>query len=179
MADLAEVLIIDNLTIKRFGETFNVKGEAGDFINFHNFLKNCHMQMEEKVLYPNLRKGNWTDERWLFRKMEQFEGDHKMIDSLGQDIIKWYGEGDMEMLRDHLPLYFKILKDHGNSEESYVFSRWKLLPEAERTDTMKDAMRIVNNFGRKRYAGLTDLSDSAISYIFGDSLTALKHLTKT
>ncbi|MEM0155402.1 MAG: hypothetical protein QW597_02210 [Thermoplasmataceae archaeon] len=175
MADLAEVLIIDNLTIKRFGETFNVKGDVGDFISFHNFLNNCHMRIEEKVLYPNLRKGIWMDERWLFRKMDQFEEDHKLIDSLGQDIIKWYTERNTEMLDEHLPLYFRILRDHGNSEESYVLNRWRLLPQAERTDTMREAMMIINNFGRKRYAELTDLSDSAISYIFSDSLSTLKH----
>lgn len=178
MADLAEILIIDHLTSRRFGEMISDGVEIGDFTNFHSFLKDCHMEIEEKVLFPSLKRGNWGDERWFFHKIDQLISDHRLIDTLGQNIIKWHKDGDMDIVREHIPLYFRILKDHNTSEESYIFSRWKLLPSEEVTATMKDTMKIIRNFGRKRYIGITELSDAAFHYMFGDHTTSPKHMIR-
>lgn len=168
MTDLVEVLIIDHLTIKHTGELFNPDSELGDFINFHSYLKQCHMEIEEKILFPALKKGVWGDERWFFLKIEQLIKDHKLLDDLVQNIIEWHRTGQLDLVREHIPLYFKILVDHNNSEESYIFGRWKQMPEEERYTALREAREVVRNFGLKRYLGVTELSEGAFHYMFGE-----------
>ena len=169
MSDLVEVLIIDHLTIKHAGEIFNPDLEIGDFMNFHSYLKECHMEIEEKILFPTLKKGRWGDERWFFTKIDQLISDHRLIDSMVQNVVSWYRSGDMGMVIEHLPLYFKILVDHNNSEESYIFGRWKMISDDERLSAMNEARVVIKNFGLKRYLGVTGLSEGAFMYMFSDA----------
>ena len=169
MTDLAEILIIDHLTIKHSGEIFKPDSEIGDFVNFHSYLKECHMQMEEKILFPALKRGTWGDERWFFLKIEQLVEDHKLLDAMIQNIVKWHRTGELDLVKEHIQLYFKILVDHNNSEESYIFSRWKMMPEEEHSAAMMAAREVVRNFGFKRYLGVTGLSEGAFHYMFSDA----------
>jgi hemerythrin superfamily protein len=52
LADLAEILMIEHLAIKKSKWIEEKTYENEAFVNFRSYVKECHIEVEEKVCFP-------------------------------------------------------------------------------------------------------------------------------
>ncbi len=123
------------------------------FSDFNDFVINCHARHEDEIVFPRLIDA-YEDED--FRKtVRRVSADHKLIATLGSNILNWLSRGDHELLRMRIPLYFKVLLEHNSSEEQLLFKRWK--PEMG-----SSFRRIILEFGVSKYMEITGASKEMI-----------------
>lgn len=166
MADLAEILLVEHLAIRHISKTFTNPKDLEPFVEFHTYLKECHIEIEEKLLFPLLEAHYWDDSGEFNAKANRILADHRLIDTLSRNIINWHSSGDLELVTDRYPLYFKLLHDHNKREEESVFPRWSDLPQDEIKDTVKEAKSIIESFGTGKYLEMTGLTEHGFYYLF-------------
>ncbi|MCL6090281.1 MAG: hemerythrin domain-containing protein [Candidatus Thermoplasmatota archaeon] len=167
MADLAEILMVDHLAIRNLSRDLNGRTDNFELAGFHEYVMSCHVEIEEKIVFPMLKGGMWEDSRNFNSAVDRIKADHKLIDALAKNLIKWHYDGNAEMYSLRFPLYFKLLLEHNGNEESDLFQRWDRLDATEVRGAKKDAESIIDSFGRKRYLEIVGYTDAAFAYIFG------------
>jgi hemerythrin superfamily protein len=98
--------------------------------------------------------------------VERIKADHKLIDTLAANLIKWNDQGNESLVAERVPLFYRLLVDHNASEETDLFPRWDKIQSAEAKSSVKDALSIIESFGVKEYLNATCLNESALNYIF-------------
>ena len=63
MADLVEILMIEHLAMKRMKEKHVTGISNEEFSSFHGFLMNVHVEVEEKIVFPELIEPQWEDHK--------------------------------------------------------------------------------------------------------------------
>lgn len=167
MADLAEILMIEHLVIRRSRWITVSPYDPEKFTAFLSYVKNCHVEIEEKVCFPLLEAYPFPDSADFAPMVRRIQADHKLIQTLGTNIIKWEESGKTELVALRLPLFYRTLVDHNLSEDSDLFPRWNLMDNREIKNTVSDALSIISSFGKKEYMLATGLSNAAFRYIFG------------
>lgn len=166
MADLAELLSVEHIAIRHIRRSLENGDSVETFGEFHRYLKECHVEIEEKILFPILKAYVWTDSQEFVSKADRILADHKLIDTLHANLIKWYTSGDLETYHERLPLYFKLLLEHNEREEEIVFPRWDRLPADEIIGTVREAENIIESFGMKKYMEMVGLREPGYRYLF-------------
>ena len=164
MADIVEILMIEHLAIRHISRC-RKPGDT-DFYEFNAYLKNCHIEIEEKIVFPLILSYARDNSGASFPKIEQIRADHKLIETLAVNLAKWKESGNTDLYEERLPLYFRLLVEHNRSEDEAVFPFW---PEANNRDakiSASEALGIIETFGKDRYLGITGLSGKAIDYLF-------------
>ncbi|MGC8514735.1 MAG: hemerythrin domain-containing protein [Thermoplasmata archaeon] len=166
MASLVEILTLEHLSISR---TDVIRGsyDYDSFVAFRSYLKECHIEIEEKICFPILEAFPFPDAKTFSGNVERIKADHKLIDTLAGNIIKWSGDGKTEMLETRLPLFYKLLTEHNTKEEDDLFPRWGLIDSQILKSSSREAMSIIDSFGRKEYMKIIGFNDSSLSYFFG------------
>ncbi|MHB2037282.1 MAG: hemerythrin domain-containing protein [Nitrososphaerales archaeon] len=122
------------------------------------FVRNCHAKVEDEVIFPKLREsGNAKQEQVLSR----LEADHKLIDTIGDQIKLRTAQGDVERLRKRILLYMSTVESHNSSEESLIFQYWK----AGEQDATSKARKIIEEFGLNRYFAITGISEKLLDAV--------------
>lgn len=166
MADLAEILMTEHLAIRHLRKSFTVTEDIDLFRDFHLYVKECHIEIEEKLLFPVLEAHNWEDSDEFSFKAEQIKADHRLLETLSENLLKWHEKGSTITFGQRFPLYFKLLVEHNSREEDYVFPRWAGITEDELKGTVKEAENIIKSFGKTEYLNITGMSEKAFEYIF-------------
>ena len=166
MADLAEILMVDHLAIRNLSRELNGRPDNFELAGFHEYLMSCHVEIEEKIVFPVLKGGTWDDSMDFNSAVDRIRADHKLIDALAKNLIKWHQDGNVEMYSLRFPLYFKLLLDHNGNEDSDLFRRWERLDATEVRDAKKDAESIIDSFGRRKYLEIVGYTDAAFTYMF-------------
>ena len=164
MNDLAELLMIEHSAIRHISKYININNED-DLLGFHEYLKSVHIELEEKVLFPVLISNLDLDSKDLVSLIDQLKVDHKSIDDLAKEISTLWEKEDNGTATDKTKLYFRLLKDHNNSEDSSVFLLWNNVGEKEKATAMKEAGNIIDSFWRKLYIDLMGLPPDAYHYL--------------
>jgi len=167
MADLAEILMIEHLAIKHSKWIVGNYYDDDVFQNFHSYVKECHIELEEKICFPVLESYPFMDSKQFSERTDRIKADHKLIDTLALNIIKWHESGNHNLVLERKPLFYKLLVDHNASEEVDVFPRWSQMDSIELKSSMKDALSIIESFGIGKYMDATGISPSAFRYFFG------------
>ncbi len=162
--DLAELLMIDHLSI-RSKARWNIPAKGKElFIDFATFIDDCHVQVEEKVFFPTITEFEWEDKGTFKGTVDRIKADHRLIKTLGDNLKKWQSSGNSNFeLR--LPLYYKTVEEHNSSEEKSIFDRWVDLPADSRETALRASMEILDGFGIDRYIAEIGSSLKFISYI--------------
>ena len=169
MADIVEILMIEHLAMKRMKEKQVTGISNEEFSSFHGFLMNVHVEVEEKIVFPELIEPQWEDHKQYAEKIEKIKADHKLINTLATNLKKWYDEGNIKTYNDRIPLYFRLLVDHNTLEEREVFPRWKDLNNFDENGKLaKECMNIIETYGEDDYLKKMDLSEGAFRYLFRD-----------
>lgn len=166
MADLAEILMIEHLAIKKSKWIVEKPYENEASVNFHSYVKECHIEVEEKVCFPIMEAYAFPDSEQFNQRVERIKADHKLIDTLAANLIKWNDQGNESLVAERVPLFYRLLVDHNASEETDLFPRWDKIQSAEAKSSVKDALSIIESFGVKEYLKATRLKESALNYIF-------------
>ena len=130
---------------------------------------NVHVEVEEKIVFPELIEPQWEDHKQYAEKIEKIKADHKLINTLATNLKKWYDGEDIKTYNDRIPLYFRLLVDHNTLEEREVFPRWKDLNNFDENGKLaKECMNIIETYGEDDYLKKMDLSEGAFRYLFRD-----------
>jgi len=168
MADLAEILMLEHFAIKEARWLVEKPFDSEKFIKFHSYLTNCHIEVEEKICFPLLEQSNFADSTVFNAHVERIRADHRLIDALAKNLLKWNESGNTELLKERIPLFYKLLVDHNASEEMDIFPRWVGIDKYAAKATVKDALTVIESFGRSEYMEVLGLNYSAFKYFFRD-----------
>ncbi len=166
MADLAEILTLEHLAIRHIRKESAHWGAFDQMYEFHRFLKECHIEVEEKIFFPVLKESSWKDSKEFFSQIDMIIADHKLINTLFQNLAKWNNDGNRQLYAERLPLYFKILEEHNDKEENLIFPRWAQVPPDAIRNTVKEALNVEESFGIDRYLSTVGMTKSGFSYTF-------------
>ncbi len=164
MADAIEILMMEHQSIRHISKYLKQDSLPG-FSEFHEYLRSVHIEIEEKIVFPVIYE-NIPDTRIdVRRQIDQIKSDHKLIQTLAGNIVKWMEGQNTDLVSERFPLYFRLLKEHNLNEDRLVFPWWKNIDgEAFRT-ARKEIAGIIDAFGRERYLNILEISPEQFDYI--------------
>ena len=162
--DLAELLMVDHSMIRTGTKWISPKSELVTFVEFSTFIDGCHVQVEEKVFFPVISEYPWEDHDKFKDTVNRIKADHRLIKALGDNLKKWNESGD-PLFGVRLPLYFKTVKDHNETEEKLIFPRWLRLDAEVKREALINGIEIIRGFGIENYTSETGMSEDFLSYL--------------
>ncbi len=166
MADLAEIMILEHLAVKRTGEMRTITSDFQLFLEFHRYLTECHVEIEEKILFPDVIEPQWEDSESFRKLVERTVSDHRLIEKLGSNLEKWHSSGNTELYETRMKSYFQVIEEHNGREEDGIFPRWSSLDSRITAGARRDAMDLIESFGRREYLLITGINENSFSYLF-------------
>ncbi|MCL6015031.1 MAG: hemerythrin domain-containing protein [Candidatus Thermoplasmatota archaeon] len=164
--DVVEVLMTEHSAIRHISNNFKFDSESSDFQVFVEYLKKCHIEIEERVFVPVIKDVYDGKKMDLIRNVDRIMADHRLLETLASNIIKWKDEENFDILKTRVPLFFKLLQDHNNSEEDSLFTYWKDIEDNVKKNTMTEVGNIIESFGLGSYSTITGISKDFFSYVF-------------
>ncbi len=165
MADLAELLMFEHSSIRVVSREAKNDIAFDFFTGFNDYLVNDHVAVEEKILFPVIVDNDWADRQEFAKTVSRILADHKLIETLANNIIRWHESGNEDLYKRRMPDFFMILTDHNLSEEDQVFPRWKLVDETRRYGAIRDAIELIQSTDENNYFDKTGISAELIKYI--------------
>lgn len=162
MADLAEILMVEHAAIRHIRKGMESDPDYSRLDAFHDYLQNCHIEIEERILFPAIIEISGSDFREEARRIM---ADHKLIQALFTNLSKWYESQDMEKFHARFPMFFSLLQEHNDREDSSVFPHWASIGKAALSQAKKEAASIISSFGMKSYLEVTGLTESGYVYL--------------
>ncbi len=166
MSDLAEILMIEHVAIRHIRKAVENKPDYEFLVSFHEYLEKCHIEVEEKIVFPLLLNRESEPDPKFREEAGRILADHKLIQALFGNLTKWVSSEDFNNFNSRYPLYFRLLQDHNDKEDAIVFPHWSLITDCKNTDARKEAVNIIESFGKKKYIDLTGMTESGFSYLF-------------
>lgn len=146
MMNVIEVLETDHIAIRLINKCIGIEIDPGSFKTFHDFVVNLHAKIEDEILFPTMNRTFSSDEDILYI-IDRISKDHKLLETLGNNIIKYGEEGNIDLYKKRLERYFIILVDHNNSEEKLLFPLYRDINREMREKADKAALEIINEYG--------------------------------
>ncbi len=165
MADLVEILSVEHLAIRHLVGNFRLS-RFEELVRFDDYLVQSHIEIEEKILFPRLKRYEWDDGPSYTREVDRIAADHKLLNTLFSNIVSWHDEGKDELASKRLQLYFRLLQEHNDSEEKLIFPRWKSISSDERDEALEGAFKIIESRGIEQYLETVKFSENSFSYFF-------------
>ena len=165
MADLAELLMMEHASIRVISFSSHGMDSLDNFVVFNNYLKNVHIDVEEKILFPLVVDFDWADRKEFEATVNRIKSDHRLIETLAENLIKWKESGKEELIALRLPLFYKTLTDHNNSEEGQIFPRWVYLDSENTRSALREALSVIESNSEELYEKVTGISHDLLDYI--------------
>ncbi len=159
-----ELLMVEHIQARSTQHIQQLDNSFDQFNNFHRFIKNVHIEVEEKIVFPDLIEPVWDDSKTFSETVRKIMADHKLIDTLAQNLIRWNEKEDKVLYAERLPLYYRLLVEHNEKEESDIFQRWKQLDQGVYLNASKEIFNIISSFGLDRYRDAMNLSQKELEY---------------
>ncbi len=160
MLNTVDLLLFEHSVIRiRANEALLSMPSKELFKDIHDLVVNLHARVEDEVVLPAVIEENEKDQEFV-KYVKRISADHKLIETLGNNIIEWYEQGNAEMLSRRVPLYFKVLTEHNMNEERDIFHRL-------RTNLGNRGKPYIAEFGVERYSRITGISSEIINVYFG------------
>ncbi len=131
-----------------------------DFKRINDFVVNHHAVIEDAYVFPKIKASNSSDVE-LIKNIDRISADHKLIETLGNNIVNWINSNDADMLKRRMPLYWKTLYDHNLLEEKTVFFRSR-----DNIDNVDGIIKSINSFGMDDYIKITGISSAMLEMYF-------------
>ncbi len=140
-------------------------GNWDSIYEVESFVRNCHARIEDELVFPKLGKFLETQNSETLKVLSRLEADHKLIDTIGDQIKLRTTQGDTETLRKRILLYANTVESHNSSEESLIFQYWKNLPKDQQQDTIPNMRKILEEYGSNRYFQITGISEKLLDLV--------------
>lgn len=129
------------------------------------FVRNCHAKTEDEIVFPKLMGSLASpgDEK-LKQVLLRLEADHKLIDTIGDQIKVRTAQGDLDALRKRILLYMNTVESHNSSEESLIFQHWNAT-DSDEQEVVSKARKIIEEFGLNRYLIITGISEKLLDSV--------------
>lgn len=158
--NIIEQLMAEHSSLRvRFGY-LGVNSES--IYELEDFVRNCHAKIEDEVVFPEMRKS--PESKYIEEIVSRLEADHKLIDTIGDQIKQRTVEGDLDILRKRIQLYANTVLSHNSNEETLLFDHWKVSQNVE-SHAVFSARKIIENFGSNRYFSITGISEKFLSKV--------------
>jgi hemerythrin superfamily protein len=136
--DIAEILMAEHSSIRVW--SLRRDGAEEWFPGLNSFVVEMHAgDLEDDLLFPALRKAKANDEDFLFN-LTRIANDHRLIATLGSNMLRWLTDGEMDLFRARLDTYFKVVTYHNSTEEVQVFPALRSLDSGIRCGLAADAV---------------------------------------
>ncbi len=166
MSDLAEILMVEHVAIRHIRKAMENKPDCQFLESFHDYLKMCHIEVEEKIVFPLILNSPSQSDADFRDTANRIMADHKLIQTLFENLTKWEQSQDSVHFNSRYPLYFRLLQEHNDKEDAIVFPHWSSLDTGEIIRAKKEAASIIDTFGKKQYIEITGLTESSFTYLF-------------
>lgn len=160
--DLAELLMFEHAVIRVRSE--HIEFEGPSFEDMNRFVLKWHASIEDEVLFPILRE-HFSSRSAIVSDIDRISADHKLIQTLGENLEKWKKEGNEELFNERISLYVRLIREHNDKEEESIFHLWKEISEATRKETMSRAIEAFKSGALEWYTGYTGISQRMLDYI--------------
>jgi hemerythrin superfamily protein len=152
--NIIEQLMVEHVALRVH---FHFDSDKSDSIyEIEDFVRNCHAKIEDDLVFPKLR--NIPEAK---QNLSRLEADHRMIDTIGDQIKLRTTQGELEIFRKRVSLYKNTVESHNASEESLVFPYWNV-SETEEHEAATKARDIIESFGLNRYLSVTGISSKLL-----------------
>ena len=160
--DLAELLMFEHAVIRVRSEHIGIEGPF--FEDMNRFVLKWHASIEDEVLFPLLQE-HFSGKPEIVSDINRIAADHKLIQTLGENLEKWKKEGNSKLFNERIGLYVRLIREHNDKEEESIFHLWKEIPEAARKETMSRAIKALKSGVLDWYTVYTGLSPRMLDYI--------------
>ncbi len=164
MADAVEILMMEHQSIRHISKYLK-QDSLTDFSEFHDYLRSVHIEIEEKIVFPVIYESIPESRPDVRREIDQIKADHKLIQTLAGNIVKWMEDQNTELVHERFPLYFRLLKEHNLNEDRLVFPWWKGIDGERIRTARREIASIIDAFGRERYLNIQEISPEQFDYI--------------
>lgn len=145
---------------------FRVMREDQNFDSIYaleEFIRSCHAKVEDEIVFPVLRdlllsQGKQQIVQDVLRRLE---ADHRLIETIGDQIKLRTVQGDSETLTKRISLYCTTVETHNAAEETQIFPYWNPGINQEK-EVASNAIKIMNLFGMNRYFETTGISQELL-----------------
>jgi hemerythrin superfamily protein len=129
------------------------------------FVRSSHARVEDEIVFPALRELLLSEGKQELVKnvLSRLEADHRMIDTIGDQIKLRTIQGDAPTLSKRISLYCNTVETHNTTEEVQLFPHWNVKTVEERELSAK-ALEINRQFGLNRYYELTGISEQFLRH---------------
>ncbi|MGC8661311.1 MAG: hemerythrin domain-containing protein [Nitrososphaeria archaeon] len=131
-----------------------------EFKKINDFVINHHARVEDLYVFPKIKASNPNDTD-LVKNIDRISADHKLIETLGNNIVKWINGNDEDMLKRRIPVYWKILSEHNMSEEKTIFYRLN-----DSLESIDGILESITSFGIDEYIKITGISSPMLEMYF-------------
>lgn len=167
MKNAVDVIMFEHQSIRKLSVLLDSLDRFDEFLGFNRYLKECHMVVEEKILFSRLREGSFFDSTAFSARIDRVVADHRLIETLASNIQRWHESGDIVMVRQRMPLYFRLLMEHNATEDSTLFPRWGEISGLIEADTIRETKNVILSFGKQNYLAVTGMSQADFQKTFG------------
>jgi hemerythrin superfamily protein len=162
--NIIEQLMMEHAAL-RLHFRFARESNSEAIYEIEEFVRKCHAKIEDEVVFPSLMNHlTSTGDDKLRDVLLRLEADHKLIDTIGDQIKIRTAQGDVDTLRKRILLYMNTIESHNSSEESLIFQHWSA-KDAEEHDAVSNARKIIEEFGLNRYFAITGISEKLLNSV--------------
>ena len=159
MLNVVELLMVEHVSLRLRFRLMREQQNFDSICAIEEFVRTCHAKVEDELVFPILRDLLFSQgkQKIVEDVLRRLEADHKLIDTIGEQIKLRTIQGDSQTLTKRIALYCSTVESHNSAEEIQLFPFWSPAESQER-DAAVGAVKIMNLFGMNRYYELTGIS---------------------
>lgn len=163
--NIIEQLMVDHAAL-RLHFSFIRESSYDSIYELEEFVRKCHARIEDEIIFPKMRM--WLTpphDAELIQAISRLEADHKLIDTIGDQIKMRTTQGDLDMVKKRAMLYMSTVESHNSSEESLIFQHWNPKGFEEDREAALQAKKMIQEFGLNRYFRITGMSEKLLDAV--------------
>lgn len=158
MNNVIEMLKTEHLAIRTKINKITPENKYESFLELRDFVFNVHAMTEDLVFFPRmLAYLRMPDD--LVETIRRISADHKLLEKLSDNLIKWKAERRDDLIESRIDLFFETLYEHNQKEEEEIFSRDEIYEYPKSYEVNLEIWEIVRKYGVSKYERYVGVSD--------------------
>jgi hemerythrin superfamily protein len=160
--NIIELLMLEHASLRLHFQFARRLSNWDSIYEVEEFVRCCHARVEDEVVFPKMQVSLvGPDRENQLRIISRLEADHRLIDTIGEQIRLRTEQGsDVETLKKRILLFATTVESHNASEESLIFPYW--VTSSGEDSVKSSAMKIIQLYGLNRYFQLTGISEKLL-----------------
>ena len=157
--NIIEQLMVEHSALRLHFRFARESSDSNSIYDLEEFVRKCHARIEDEIVFPKLQEQTAPKQ-----SLSRLEADHKLINTIGDQIKLRTSTGELDTLKKRVALYMTTVESHNSGEESLVFPYWNV-SRTEEHELASKALRIIQEFGLNRYLELTGISQKLLERV--------------